>query len=62
MRTYNEVVSELFDLENQNLVMISVLALLVILLASMSMLAMSMYYSKQNAKNAALRKVMGCTR
>ncbi len=62
VRTYNEVVSELFGLESQNLVMISVLALLVILLASMAMLAMSMYYSTQHAKTAALHKVMGCTR
>ncbi len=60
--TYNGINSDWYSNENKNLTMISVFALLVVLLASMAMLAMSMYYSKQNAKNAALRKVMGCTR
>ncbi len=60
--SYNEVNRQKYPLENQNLSLISVFALLVVLLASMTMLAMSVYYSKQNSKTVALRRVMGCSR
>ncbi len=59
--SYNEINRKMYSVENQNLSLISVFALLVVLLASMAMLAMSVYYSKQNSKTVALRKVMGCS-
>ncbi len=62
VRTYNDITSLMYEPENKDIMLISTFSLLVILLASMSMLAMSMYYSKQHAKSAALHKVMGCGR
>ncbi len=61
VKTYNEEMSDLYFTENQNVALISVFTLLVVLLSSLAMLAISAYYSKQNAKTAAVRKVMGCT-
>ena len=45
-----------------NLKLISIFAVLVIMLSSMAMLAMSTYYGKQQAKNWSVKKVFGCSR
>ena len=51
-----------FRSDENNLKLISIFALLVIMLSSMAMLAMSTYYGKQQAKNWSVKKVFGCSR
>lgn len=51
-----------FRSDENNLKLISIFALLVIMLSSMAMLAMSTYYGKQHARNWSVRKVFGCSR
>lgn len=51
-----------FNSDENNLKLISIFALLVIMLSSMAMLAMSTYYGKQQAKNWSVKKVFGCSR
>ena len=51
-----------FKSDENNLKLISIFALLVIMLSSMAMLAMSTYYGKQQAKNWSVKKVFGCSR
>lgn len=62
VQTYNEINSEMYAVENQNVALISIFTILVMLLASLAMLAMSAYYSKQHAKSTAVRRIMGCSR
>ena len=51
-----------FKSDENNLKLISIFAVLVIMLSSMAMLAMSTYYGKQQAKNWSVKKVFGCSR
>ena len=58
----NSVYRNWFKSDENNLKLISIFALLVIMLSSMAMLAMSTYYGKQQAKNWSVKKVFGCSR
>ncbi len=62
VETYNQYNVDSYSHEGQNIILISIFTALVILLASLAMLAMSVYYGKQHAREAALHKVFGCSR
>lgn len=60
--TYNEMNYNLYDTENKNLKLLAIFTMITLLLTALSMFAMSTYYARQHSKEAALKKVMGCTR
>ncbi len=62
VESYNQLNHELYDTENKHLKLITLFTFLTLLLSSLAMLAMSAYYARQHFKQAALRKVMGCSR
>lgn len=58
----NNTYRQYFSSDENNLKLITIFALLVIMLSAMAMLAMSTYYTKQQARNWSVRKVFGCSR
>ena len=62
VRTFNEMNFSLYDTENRNLKLLAIFTLLTLLLTILAMFAMSTYYARQHAREAALRKVMGSSR
>lgn len=58
--TYNHIVEYLYTDYSSYVRLIFIFTLLTLLLSSLAMMAMSMYYAKQHARNTAIRKVMGC--
>lgn len=60
--TYNEMNYNLYDTENKNLKLLAIFTMITLLLTALAMFAMSTYYARQHSKEAALKKVMGCTR
>ena len=58
----NNIYRQYFSSDENTLKLITIFALLVIMLSSMAMLAMSTYYTKQQARNWSVRKVFGCGR
>lgn len=61
-RSYNSIFRDSYTAEDRNLKLIGIFAMLTIILTVMAMIAMSTYYARQQAKNTALRKIMGCAR
>lgn len=51
-----------FSEEENNLKLITLFTLLVMMLTAMALLAMSTYYTRQQARNWSIRKVFGCSR
>ena len=62
VESYNQLNHDLYYTENKNLKLITLFTFLTLLLSSLAMLAMSAYYARQHSKEAAVRKVMGCSR
>ncbi len=62
VQSLNSIYRQYFSTDENNLKLITIFALLVIMLSSMAMLAMSTYYRKQQARNWSVRKVFGCDR
>ena len=62
VQTYNEINRGLYSLEDRNMKLISVFTGLILLLSVMAMVAMSTWYTRQHARQAAIRKVIGCSR
>ena len=60
VRTYNHIVEYLYTGYSSYVRLIFIFTLLTLLLSSLAMMAMSMYYAKQHARNTAIHKVMGC--
>lgn len=60
--TVNEDIEALYGKEKNNLKLIVVFALLTLMLSVMAMVAMSTYYTQQQAKNVSIRKVFGFDR
>lgn len=58
----DDMLNEQYAEQRQQLKIISVLALIAILLSSLGMFAMSIYFVTQRRKEVAVRKIMGSTR
>ncbi len=61
-QSYNTIYRNTYTAEDKNLKLILLFAMLTIVLTIMAMVAMSTYYARQQAKNTAIRKIMGCGR
>ena len=62
VQSLNSIYRQYYLSDENNLKLITIFALLVIMLSAMAMLAMSTYYTKQQARNWSVRKVFGCSR
>lgn len=60
--SYNNIFRSTYTAEDKNLKLTGLFTLLTIVLTVMAMIAMSTYYARQQAKNTAIRKIMGCSR
>lgn len=60
--TYAEIYGDLYRTESRNLKMVALFTLITLVLSALALLAMSAYYARQHAKDAAVRKVVGCGR
>lgn len=61
-QSYNTIYRNTYTAEDKNLKLTLLFAMLTIVLTIMAMIAMSTYYARQQAKNTAIRKIMGCGR
>lgn len=61
-QSYNTIFRDSYTAEDRNLKLTGLFAILTIVLTVMAMVAMSTYYARQQAKNTAIRKIMGCGR
>lgn len=62
IKSLNQIYRRYFETEENNLKLIAIFTLLVVMLSAMAMLAMSTYYSRQQARGWSVRKVFGCSR
>ena len=62
VQSLNSIYRQYFRSDENNLKLITIFALLVIMLSSMAMLAMSTYYTRQQSRNWSVKKVFGCSR
>ncbi|MBQ7773295.1 MAG: ABC transporter permease [Bacteroidales bacterium] len=62
IRSQNRIYRQYFTTEENNLKLIAIFTVLVVMLSAMAMLAMSTYYSRQQARGWSVRKVFGCSR
>lgn len=60
--SYHNIYRSTYTAQDNNLRLISLLALLTVILTVMAMVAMSTYYYRQHMKNTAIRKILGCSR
>ncbi len=58
----NETYRGYYIVEENNLKLIGIFTFLVVMLSAMAMLAMSTYYTRNEARNWSVRKVFGCSR
>lgn len=62
IQDYDRINRKLYSGEDMNLKLISLFALLILVLSSLAMVAMSTYYGRQHAPATAVKKVFGCNR
>lgn len=57
--TFNGLYAKLYDTETKNLKLLAIFTMLTLLLTILALFAMSTYYTRQHAKEVALKKVLG---